>query len=112
MPASRRHFLRGGFLTATCAAVGVFLFTGCSRNPNQQLLREADDLIDHGQLDRAYSQLEDLYRREPKLNEAREMQIVILLKQNQIEAAIEKYKGLINRTSLVTFLNETIRDDD
>jgi len=112
MATNHHHCLRFGFIMVGFAAVGLVLLDACSRNPDQKTLREVDEMIDRGQLDRAYGQLEELYQREPKLREAREMQIVIQLKRNQVEDAIEKYKNLSHLSPLVTFLNETIRDDD
>ena len=94
-------------------AIAPLLVLGCgSANSHQQVLRNAEDLIANHQWDRAFKQLEELYRAHPKTVEARELQIVILLKVNQTDAAVEMYKDLVSRVQLPAFLNETIRHSD
>src|ERR1043166_2898515 len=90
----------------------LFLSSGCEQSQEQRILRNAESLIERNQLDSAYNQLDELYRFDPKAFEARQLQIVILLKRDQIEKAIDIYNDLRARTAPVTFLNETVRDPD
>src|SRR6185503_11223204 len=84
------------------------LVTGCTGNPHDRLVRNAESLISQNQLERAFAQLDEIYRADPHATKARELQIIILLKINQVDAAIEMYKDLANRAKLITFLNETL----
>ena len=91
----------------------VVLLAGCGGGAAQRrVVRNAESLVERNQLQRAYTQLEEFYKDNPKATEARELQIIILLRINQIDAAIEMYKDLTSKTKLLTFLNDIVRNGD
>lgn len=90
----------------------MVLLMGCGASPSDQVLQTAERLAESNQLEKAWSVLDEYHRSHADEHRVREAQILLLLRGNQLDAALEMHRQLAERTPLVTFFNDAIRHAD